>query len=97
MVTGAARPSIHVTGSVESLMRRWELTTCDERDAAFVIEPCDQAMERPLLGGAVIIDGTSVVDVWQAALDVARDPGRGGDQAWAIAQCIMDLEDASDG
>jgi hypothetical protein len=97
MVTGAARPAIHVTGSVESLMRQWELTTCDERDAAFVIEPCDQAMAQPLIGGAVIIDGMPVVDVWQAALDVARDPGRGGDQAWAIAQRIMDLEDTSDG
>ena len=78
-------------------MRAWELTPCEERDAAFVIEACEPSMVRPLAGGAVVIDGIPVVDIWQAALDVARDPGRGGDQAWAIAQRIIDLEDASDG
>lgn len=97
MVTGTTRLSIHAMGSVESLMRAWELTPCEERDAAFVIEACEPSMVRPLAGGAVVIDGIPVVDIWQAALDVARDPGRGGDQAWAIAQRIIDLEDASDG
>ncbi len=97
IVTGTTRLSIHAMGSIESLMRQWELAPCDERDAAFVIEPCDPSMVRPLSGGMVAIDGLPVVDLWQAALDVARDPGRGGDQAWAIAQRIIDLEDASDG
>jgi hypothetical protein len=97
MVTGTTRLSIHAMGSVESLMRAWELTPCEERDADFVIEACEPSMVRPLAGGSVVIDGIPVVDIWQAALDVARDPGRGGDQAWAIAQRIIDLEDASDG
>ena len=94
MVTGAVRVAIHATGPIDQMLRAWDLTPCDERDAAFSILECGSQFGRPFMGGAVTVAGLRVVDLWQTALDVVRDPGRGSDQAWAIAQRLIDRAEA---
>ena len=94
MVTGAVRVAIHATGPIDQMLRAWDLTPCDERDAAFSISACGSQFGRPIMGGAVTVSGLRVVDLWQAALDVVSDPGRGSDQAWAIAQRLIDRAEA---
>ncbi len=96
VVTGTARVTIHASGPIDGMLHAWGLTPCDERDAAFAIIPCASRLLRPFLGGSVTLAELRVVDLWQAALDVVRDPGRGDDQAWAIAQRLIDQAETDD-
>jgi hypothetical protein len=91
------RVSITCLGDHQALMKAWELIRCDERDAMFVIQP--SASPRSISGGivhglvdssAVVAPSLPVVDVIQAALDVAPDPARGFEQAEHICKSVIE-------
>lgn len=77
-------PNKTLLGSLGGLM------PCDPRDAIVFAEPVSNP--RAVLGGVVTnkeAHELPVVDPWQAALDVARDPNRGLEQANRIAEEIL--------
>ena len=66
------------------------LEETQERDAHFILRLTEsQAIYR----GRVIVDGLSYVDVLQAALDVARHPARGEEQASYILDHVLGFTD----
>jgi len=91
------RVSIACLGDHRGLISSWELMRCDERDAMFVIQP--SRMPRSISGGivhdprgasTVVASSLPVVDVIQAALDVAPDPARGFEQAEHICKTVIE-------
>ncbi len=91
------RISITCLGDHQGLMKSWELMRCDDRDAMFVLQ--STRSPRSITGGIVpgLMDGATavasslpVVDVIQAALDVASDPARGFEQAEHICKAVVE-------
>jgi len=89
--------SIACLGDHQSLITAWELMRCDERDAMFVIQPSGSPrsitggiVHGPLDAATVVASSLPVVDVIQAALDVAPDPARGFEQAEHICKTVIE-------
>lgn len=79
--------SIIVNAPARTFLLEWKLRTVPRSQAAeafFLLETT--SMPVSTFCGFGLINGRPVVDLWQAALDVARDPQRGREQAEAIAQ-----------
>jgi hypothetical protein len=91
------RVSIACLGDHQPLIAAWDLMRCEERDAMFVIQPSllprsitGGIAHIPLGGSPVIVPSLPVVDVIQAAMDVAADPARGFEQAEHICKIVVE-------
>jgi hypothetical protein len=91
------RVSIVGLGDHQSLISAWGLMRCDERDAMLTIQPA--SAPRSIKGGIFVdkLPGSGpvarslpVVDIIQAAVDVAHDPARGFEQAEHICRLLVE-------
>lgn len=89
--------SIACLSDHQALLSAWGLMRCDERDAMLLIQPAQAP--RSIKGGistdnqpgsAVVAHALPVVDVIQAAVDVAHDPARGFEQAEHICRALVE-------
>ncbi len=88
LADGRQKPlQIAVDSPIAPVLRAWNLRLLKpgmESGALFSIERAQTP--RSYFCGTTIIHGLPVVDLWQAALDVASDSHRGSEQAAAIAE-----------
>jgi hypothetical protein len=85
------RREVHVLETLDKALKQWSLEPCDERDAElFLSEPRDR---QSILRGTVTIDRLPVVDILQAAIDVAGRPARGREQAEYILKGVLGWTD----
>lgn len=89
--TPDARRQAHVLGSMAEALNQWDLEPCDERDALFVIS--EPRAKQSILRGLVRVEGIPVVDILQAAVDVAGRPARGREQADYILKGVLGWTD----
>lgn len=78
---------IHIDDTISTYEKAWNFQVCGEQDAqvAFIESPGNGSVFRC----AGEIDSLPVVDLLQAALDVAALPGRGLEQAESIVESIL--------
>jgi hypothetical protein len=85
--TAAGGLMVLVEGSSSELIRAWDLDYCGEHEAQLsLVEPRHKASVFRAVGNA---GGVPVVDILQAALDVAPTTGRGVEQAELIVEEIL--------
>ena len=76
---------LHTSAPLAELERSFRLSRASDAGTAPVLVQVTSGA-RSVLGGVVGADRLPVVDLWQAALDVAGDPQRGIEQAESIAE-----------
>jgi len=74
--------------SVPALVGAWDLQYCSEAEAQLVF--VNQQAEESVFRGVIRQAGVPVVDILQAALDVAPMPNRGIEQAELIVERILE-------
>lgn len=78
---------VHIAMSLNDALLSWRLEQVEPADAHIALRPA--RYRRSILGGRVQRNGVFVVDVLQAALDVAASPARGTEQAAYIIDNIL--------
>ncbi len=80
-------PTIFTDVDIGLLAWKWDLEFCGRADAQLLLANTRQ--RESVFRGAVQIDGIPVVDILQAALDVASFPNRGLEQAEFVVERIL--------
>jgi hypothetical protein len=85
--TTARRPELHIFEDPNAILSRLELDPCDEEQADFVL--IRAPYYESIIRGVSRRHGLPVVDILQAALDVAHHQARGREQAEYIAEHVL--------
>jgi hypothetical protein len=85
--TAPGIPMILAEGPPPALVGEWDLDYCSEREAQ--VSLVETRHKASVFRGVEKTDGVPVVDLLQAALDVAPMPGRGFEQAELIVEEIL--------
>jgi len=78
---------VHVFDPVATILDSWEMEVCDPRDAKLFLLP--QTRAKSIRLGRVVREGVAIVDVLQAALDMAHHRAKGQEQADHIVKEVL--------
>jgi hypothetical protein len=81
------KPEVHVFENPNAICERFDLEVCADHEAALYLirPPYAESVRR----GVRDVDGLKIVDILQAALDAARHPARGREQAEYIIEHLL--------
>lgn len=81
---------VHVRGSLQAACAAFDLEPCDDKGAHLTLLPTRRG-ESIFRGAVMRQSALPVVDILQAALDVAPHPARGFEQAEHIINDVLGL------